>query len=128
MAVATKIHGQSVSPESLALFLQEIIVEYDSYKENVRRIDVRENVSIPVEAVRLNDQLKPSGDPFYMVSRDISCGGVGLFNTEHVENGPIQLTFSSPVSGAELKVYATVEHCTPCGRYHIVGCRFAGGK
>lgn len=126
MAVAAKLQGQSVSPESLALFLQEIIVEYDSYKDSVRRVDVRENVSIPVQAVRLSPESKPVGKPFYMVTRDISCGGVGLFNTQHVENGPIQLTFSSPVNGTELNVQATVEHCTPCGRYHIVGCRFFG--
>lgn len=125
MAVASRIHGSSVSHETLALFLQEIIVEYASYRQNIRRSEDREPVSIPVQARQLTPELQPVGEPFHMVTRDISCHGVGLFHLENVEPGPIQLTFSSPVSGAEINLIASVEHCTPCGHYFIIGCRFS---
>lgn len=124
MAVANNIQGGTVSRESLALFLQEIIVEYDSYRKNVRRSEPRESVSIPVEATVLNENFEPATAPFHMVTRDISCNGVGLFYNAAVEPGPIQLTFSSPVSGSEVRLMANVEHCTACGHYFIIGCRF----
>ena len=124
MAMANNIQGGAVSRESLALFLQEIIVEYDSYRKNVRRSEPRETVSIPVEATLLNENLEPVGASFHLVTRDISSNGVGLFYNAAVEEGPIQLTFSSPVSGSDLRLIAHVEHCTPCGQYFIIGCRF----
>jgi len=124
MAVANKIRRETVSPEALALILQEIIVEYDSYKKSVRRSERREPVSIPVQATTLNELLEPVGETFHMVTRDISCSGVGMFYHSPVDVGPIELTFCSPVSGDELRLIASVQHCTPCGHYFIVGCRF----
>ncbi len=124
MTVDRTLATPPLTPESLALFLQEMIVEYDSYRQSARRADARENVSIPVRAVHLSANSEPKSEPFHMVSRDVSCCGIGLFNTEPVKRGPIQLTFSSPISGMELDVPACVEHCTACGHYYIIGCRF----
>lgn len=115
---------RAMTHESLALFLQEIISEYDSYKNSIRRSEPRESVSIPVEARRLDDDGKPIGSVFHLVTRDISCGGLGMFNRERIESGPIQLKLCSPVSDMSLQIVANVEHCTPCGKYFIVGCKF----
>jgi len=115
---------RAMTPDSLALFLQEIIVEFESYKTNIRRTEIRETVSIPVEARRLDHDLKPVGEAFHMVTRDVSCHGVGLFNHEYVEPGPIELTLTSPFSERGLRIVANVEHCTACGKYFMIGCRF----
>lgn len=117
---------RAMTPDSLALFLQEIIVEFESYKKNVRRSEVRETVSIPVEARRLDEEFNPVGDEFHMVTRDVSCNGVGLFHLESLEPGPIELTLTSPVSDRALRIVANVEHCTAIGKYFMVGCRFLG--
>lgn len=123
MTTSPSLH-RSMTHDSLALFLQEIIVEYDSYKDNIRRLDPRESVSIPVEARRLDAQGKAVGPVSHLVTRDISCGGLGMFNRERIEEGPIQLKLCSPVSERSLQIVANVEHCTPCGKYFIIGCRF----
>lgn len=113
-----------VSCDVLAAHLQEIIVEYESYKKQFRRTDLREAVSVPVEVWELDDDLEPRSEPIHMVTRDISVGGTGMFHTDKLEPGYVQLRFSSPVSLEFFNVLAKVEHSTPCGRYFIVGCRF----
>jgi hypothetical protein len=122
--VAIAVGAGEVSPETVASFFQEIILEYHSFQHLVRRATPREPVSIPVQAVMLDDDMQAVSPPFHMVTRDISSTGVGLFHTEMLERGLIQLEFSSPVTEAVLKIVGRVEHCTPCGRYFIVGCNF----
>ena len=120
----TNAPQRAITRDGLALFLQEIITEYESYKASIRRTDNREAVSIPVEAQCLDDQGKPVGEPFHMVTRDISSGGLGMFHAEFVECGSIQLSLTSPVTSRNATILANVEHCTPCGKYFIVGCQF----
>lgn len=118
------VPNRGMTHDGLALFLQEIIVDYASYKDNVRRTEPRESVSIPVEARRIDANNQPVGQTYHLVTKDISCGGLGLFNREQVDCGPIELKLESPVTKRCLKIIANVEHCTPCGKYFIIGCRF----
>lgn len=113
-----------VSSDVLAAQLQEIIVEYDSYKKQYRRAEPRESVSIPVEAVELDDDFMPLSDPIHMVTRDISTGGMGMFHTQRLSAKYLRLQFSSPFSLESFSVIGRVEHCTPCGKYFIIGCAF----
>jgi hypothetical protein len=113
-----------VTSDVLAAHLQEIIVEYESYKKQFRRAESREPVSVPVEAVELDDELHPCSKPFHMVTRDMSSGGVGMFHTEPVTSKFLSLKFSSPVSLESFGVIARVGHCSPCGHYYIIGCIF----
>ena len=112
------------SADLLAAHLQEIIIEYESYKKQYRRSDAREPVSIPVEAMELDEQLQVKSEPFHMVTRDMSVAGTGIFHNRRVDCDFLLLKFSSPVTLESFSVVAKVEHCTPCGRYFIVGCRF----
>ena len=116
--------ADSVSSDTLATHLQEIIVEYESYKKQFRRTDTREAVSIPVEVTELSEDFEPTSEPLHMVTRDMSVGGTGIFHTENLECDYALLKFSSPVSLEEFSVLAKVEHSTRCGRYFIIGCRF----
>ncbi len=113
-----------VSADVLAAHLQEIIVEYESYKKQFRRSDAREPVAIPVEAVELDKSLKPIGEPFHMVTRDMSISGAGIFHTAGVKSEYVRLQFSSPVSLESFCCVAKVEHSTPCGAYFLIGVRF----
>lgn len=124
MLTATKSKVDVVSSDVLALHLQDIIVEYESYRENCGRTERRESVAVPVEATLLDEEHQPIAAPFHMVSRDISVSGMGLFNSEHVVCGPVLLKFTSPVSRAQFSVIACIEHCSPCGVFFILGCRF----
>lgn len=122
--VFTQLPNGVASPDLLAAYLQELIVEYESYKKQFRRVEDREPVSIPVEAIKLDENLEPCSEPFHMVTRDMSFCGVGMFHTEIVDADYVILRFSSPVSLEIINVLAKVEHCTPCGKYFIIGCHF----
>jgi len=123
MSQVTEIPGVA-SADILAAHLQEIIVEYEDYRHNCGRSERREQVSIPVEALKLNDDFDPISAPFHMITRDISVGGCGLFHTEELDCNYLQLKFESPISQESFGVIASVEHCTRCGVFQLVGCRF----
>ena len=122
--MTTFVAAELISADVLAGHLQEIIVEYESYKKQFRRTDKREPVSIPVEAVALDEDLVAISDAIHMVTRDMSAGGCGIFHDQRLDCPYLHLNFSSPVSLATFSVVASLEHCTPCGKYFIVGCRF----
>lgn len=115
-----------ITPDGLALFLQEVISEYASYGSMVRRLDEREYVTIPVKAQLMDEEGQLCGESFHMVTRDVSSSGLGLFHVVAVPLGRIRLILSSPVTKRKLSVTANVEHCTQCGEYFIIGCRFLG--
>ena len=123
MSTLTKFAGL-VSEDELAANLQEIIGEYENYKQKIRRSESREAISIPVEATLLDDSYHPIAESFHVVTRDISSRGVGVFHDRVVTGKYIYLKFHSPVSFQDFGVIASVEHCTPCGKYFIIGCRF----
>ena len=123
MPIATEFKGL-VSADVLAAHLQEIIVEYESYKKQFRRAESREAFSIPVEATMLDADFNPVSAPFHMVTRDMSASGAGVFYDKPIDSEFLFMKFHSPISRKDFGVVAQVEHCTPCGRYFIVGCRF----
>lgn len=123
MATTKAVQGV-VSADVLARHLQEIIVEYESYKQQFRRSENREPVSIPVEAVELDNDWNPVSEPFHMVTRDMSAHGSGIFYNHQLTCPFVKLQFCSPVSLETFSVVAKVEHCTPCGKYYLIGCRF----
>jgi len=112
------------SPDAIASFFQDIILEYHNFRRLVRRSEPREPAAIPVQIVRLDEALEPVGEPFYAVTRDISLGGAGIFHHCPVDAHHVLLEFDSPFTDERLRLIAKVEHCTPCGKYFVLGCRF----
>lgn len=123
MATLTQFNSL-VSEDVLAAQLQGIIVEYETYKQQQRRSETRESFSIPVQATPLDEHHVPIGEPFNMVTRDMSTRGVGAFHDKLISHQFLYLEFHSPVTRNDFGVIARVEHCTPCGKYFIVGCQF----
>jgi hypothetical protein len=122
--MSTTTASSVISSDILAAHLQDIIVEYESYRKQFRRNEARESVSIPVEATELDGDFNPTSQCFHMVTRDMSVHGTGMFHNQKISSNYLRLQFSSPVSQQTFTVNAKVEHCTPCGKYYIVGCRF----
>jgi hypothetical protein len=102
-------------------------VQYQQRTVSSRRVEVREPAAIPVFVQPLDDQLQPVGEEFAAVTRDISCGGLGFFHTRPVAPGLIQIVMEAPDHGQSRKLLGRVEHCTPCGRFFIVGCHLEHG-
>lgn len=114
------------SPEVIASFMQQVIVQYQNYGTHHRRTEPREAIAIPVQVQRLEDDLTPVAEPKAAITRDISVGGIGLFLGERIERGMLRIRMVAPESHEQMQILAQIEHCTPCGGYYIIGCRFAG--
>jgi hypothetical protein len=113
-----------VTPDQIGSFMQDVIRQYqDVSPEGYRRADPRETVAIPIRVQPLNDQYQAAGEPFSVVTRDMSCSGIGFFHTQPVALGRIRICLKAPASHEEMNLLARVEHCTSCGDFFIVGCR-----
>ena len=117
--------SQACSPDTIASFIQQTIVEVQSFKEGIRRAEPREAAAIPVLVTPLSENLEPTGAEFYAVTRDVSCGGIGLFHTEAVTARWLEVEISTPATHRELRLLVHVQHCTPIGKFFLIGCRFA---
>jgi hypothetical protein len=121
--MATSI-GES-SPEVITTFMQQVVTEYRDYGVGFRRSEPREAVAIPVVIQPVNASLEAIGEPVSAVTRDISSGGIGIFYTQPMSPGWLKITLSTPETHSHMTLLARIEHCTPCGGFYIIGCRFA---
>ena len=112
--------------DAIASFMQDVIVQYNSYVGGYRRSEPRESVAIPISITPLDHSFGPNGTSFPSVTRDLSCGGIGFFHNEPIDAPFLELLVEMPDSNRAMSLLARVEHCTPCGGYYIIGCRFVG--
>jgi hypothetical protein len=112
-----------MTPDEIASFMQEVIVQHQQYSAHCRRSEPREPVAVPVRVQQLDEQCRPTGPVISAVTRDMSDGGIGFFHTHPIGPGRIQIRLVAPFSRAERTLMACIEHCTPCGDFYIVGCR-----
>ena len=122
--VAVSSNGRACSPDTIASFIQQTIVELESFKDGIRRTETRESVAIPLNVTPLNETLEPTGAEFYAVTRDVSCAGIGLFHTEPVTAAWLEIEMSTPATHHELRLLAHVQHCTRIGKFFLIGCQF----
>ena len=112
-----------VTPDQIATFMQDMIVQYQQVSPNCRRrSEPRESVAIPVRVQPLDDAYQPLGEPFAVVTRDMSCGGVGFFHTERIDAKWIRICLSTPYHSGTMNLLAHIEHCTRWGDFYLVGC------
>ena len=122
--VAVFSPDRACSPDTIASFIQQTIVELESFKDGIRRSETRESAAIPIIVTPLNENLEAVGAAFYAVTRDVSCGGIGLFHTEPVTASWLEIEMSTPATRCELRLLAHVQHCTPIGKFFLIGCQF----
>ena len=113
------------SSEVITTFMQQVVVEYHTYGMGHRRSEPREAVAIPVVVQQVDSSLEPLDQPFNAVTRDISTGGIGLFHLREMKSGLLKITMTAPESHYRMTLLARVEHCTKCGGFYIIGCRFS---
>jgi hypothetical protein len=71
------------APAELQKFVHEITGQTD-YSGAEKRGRTRYQIAIEVPAIELDDDLRPLGEPFIAMSRDISTGGICLVHTQRV--------------------------------------------
>ncbi len=127
-SVGTSCGNRACSPDTIASFIQQTIVELHSFHEEIRRSERRESVAIPLIVTPLDENLNPTGDEFSAVTRDVCCSGIGLFHTKRLTAPWLEIEMSTPVTCQEMRLLAKVQHCTPVGKFFLIGCQFAAAQ
>ncbi len=72
-------------PRELVDFARRQIVNAILYKGDERRREDRHPMLLPVRAVEIDENDNPVGQPFDLVTRDVSATSVGLISTEKIQ-------------------------------------------
>jgi hypothetical protein len=89
LTVATALdfdfEGARIAPAPVELqdFVRKLF-DQTPYSGGQKRAQKRYRVAFEVPAIELDDDLRPMGEPFVAMSRDISTGGICLVHTHHV--------------------------------------------
>ena len=104
--------------EAAALVGKDVPIAYYSGPE--RRSEVRDAF---MTAVALNDDHQPTGDPFSIVTWNITGNGIALIHYEEVKAKYLALQI--PNSGGEkMRLVAEVLRCRPVGKLYNIGAKF----
>ena len=79
-------------------------------------------MAVPVLAQPVDTEHNPIGDPFPMVTRDISSTGIGLVHTDKVEHQLLALQMR--LAGKLVNVVVQVLWCQSLGPFEYLGGRF----
>jgi hypothetical protein len=122
-AVPTGFHTPNLrSPTSAVIeHVRNLVSSYEPIIE--RREAPRLSVTFSARAVALDDQLRPVGDEFFLVVRNISATGLGLLSTTPVNSTFLAIEFATD-GGETLHVAIEVRRCQPIGPCFDVGGRF----
>ena len=72
-------------PPELVDFAKRQFVNAHYYRGDERRSEERHPMILPVRAVAVDDNGNPTGDPFELVTRDVSATSIGMIHTDLVE-------------------------------------------
>ena len=87
-----------------------------------RRSENRCHMTVPVLVQPVDSQHNATGDPFSVVTRDISPKGVGLMHSEPIDQTllALQMTFADEPAN----LVAEVQWCNELGSVYYIGCAF----
>jgi hypothetical protein len=71
------------APVELQKFVHQL-TDQTAYSGTDKRGRTRYRIAIEVPAIELDDELRPMGEPFIAMSRDISTSGICLVHTQRV--------------------------------------------
>jgi hypothetical protein len=122
-AAPTGFHTPNLrSPTSAVIeHVRNLVSSYEPIIE--RREAPRLSVTFSARAVALDDQLRPVGDEFFLVVRNISATGLGLLSTTPVKSTFLAIELATD-GGETLHVAIEVRRCQPIGPCFDVGGRF----
>ena len=75
----------------LVAFAKRQLVNATMYKGDQRRRETRCPMMLPVMAVPVDSQFKPIGDPFEMITRDVSSQSIGLIHAQQLVDDRIAI-------------------------------------
>ena len=91
--------------------------------QDERRSEGRQPLAVAVAAAPLDEELHPTGEPFALMTRDISTKGIGLVHTGPVFDAYLAVQIPSP-AGEPIQVLVEVVRCNPVGDVWSIGGLF----
>ena len=113
-----------VPPPELLDFVKRVAAELAPSHD--RRGHPRHNFTVQVDVQQLDDDFKPSGEPFEAVTRDLSAIGIGLLHTRPVQSKHLQVTIKA--SDGPKRLTVEVLRCESIGRFYDIGAKFVKGR
>ena len=108
----------SALPKELVDFARRQVVNAILYKGDERRREERQPMMVPVRAVVVDEENQPLGDPFDLITRDISSNTIGLIYTEPVDAERMVVEFS--IAGTTVTLVTETIWSGPLGPFY--GC------
>ena len=88
-----------------------------------KRSSPRHPVIATLTALEFDDQLRPAGQPFQTISRNLSTGGLCLINDRSIQSDFLVIEFIAG-NGVPIQTLAHVRRRRPFGPYHDIGTEF----
>ncbi len=109
-------------PKELVDFARWQVVNAILYKGDERRREQRQPMMVPVRAVAVNEQNESVGEPFDLITRDISSNTIGLIYTDAVESDRLVVQFS--IAGTEVTLVTEKVWAGPLGPFYGFAGRY----
>jgi hypothetical protein len=107
-------------PAAMVKFVRSLVRE--DYVGRQKRRSLRVPLVIEVQAVPVDEDLRPKGPPLIALVRNISTNGTNLVHTEPIRSPFLRLQIHAV--GLETTVFAKVLRCRQLKRYFEIGCEF----
>lgn len=114
--------GTEGLPQELVDFSRRQIVNATMYKGDERRREGRHPMLLPVLAVEVDEDNYPIGEPFQLVTRDVSASAVGLVYTRRITAKRLAIQFT--IAGTQVTLIVAVVWSNPLGPFYGAGAKF----
>ncbi|MGA2062267.1 MAG: PilZ domain-containing protein [Thermoguttaceae bacterium] len=109
-------------PASLVSFVKRQIRNAHLQRDMDRREEERHLMLVSVLAQPVDEQYRVIGEPFALVTRDISEKGIGLVHTEPINDNLLAIQMS--LAGEEVNVVVRLLWSKALGPFHYIGGEF----
>jgi len=109
-------------PLDLQLFAEQLSQSEENDPTGKRESE-RFQMATWVPAVLIDEQLEPSGDPFLVMTRNISTSGIALVHTQPIQEGRIAIELTG-ASGERIQLALQILRCRELDRFYELGCRY----
>ena len=106
-------------PQELVDFARRQIVNATYYRGGERRRGNRHVMMVPVVVVGLDDDDQPAGEPFEVISRDVSATSIGLFHFDEIKHDRIAIHMN--VADTEVNLIVELKWRRPMGPFYGSG-------
>jgi hypothetical protein len=110
--------------DQLVAFVHDLLNRKSRYAGPERRSAKRHVVIMDVPAVPLDKAMRPAGDPFVAISRNISTTGISLFHTAQIHAPYLALELRDEVKATSIRAAIEVVRCAAKGQLFEIAGKF----